>query len=97
MRLDPAQGIRGVRFEDLSQLTINHNGAEFMLTRETITASNGGVISSRYRLYSGGPDQVFPPGFRRMGPNGEVTVERIIGHTPLPNSFLSELEPPIVG
>lgn len=70
----------GIRFEDISQLTINH-GAEFMLTRETVYSSNRQIISARYRIYSGTPDQILLPAFRRLGPNGEVTVERIIGHS----------------
>jgi hypothetical protein len=88
VRLDPGQGARSIHFVDISQLTINHAGAEFVLTRETVTATNGRLLSSRYRLYSGAPDQVFPPAFRRLGPNGEVTVERILGHShPFPIPF----------
>ncbi|MFO0852426.1 MAG: RHS repeat-associated core domain-containing protein [Gemmataceae bacterium] len=78
----------GILFEDLSQLTINHNGAEFMLTRETVTASNGQIVSARWRIYSGTTDQIPPPAFLRTGPKGETIVERIIGHThPRPMPF----------
>jgi hypothetical protein len=88
VRLQPAQGIRGIRFADLSQLTINHQGTEFLLTLETVTALAGQVLSRRYRIYSGTPNRIPPPVFRRPGPKGEVTVERIIGHThPFPIPF----------
>jgi hypothetical protein len=88
VRLDPGRGIRGVCFDDLSQLTINHNGAEVLLTRETEVGFNGQVIRARYRIYSGTPDRIPPPAFRRIGPSGVVVVERVIGHThPFPIPF----------
>ena len=71
----------GIRFEDISQLTINHNGAEFMLTRETVCGANGQMIRATYRIYSGALDQIPPPVFRRARPSWEIIVERIIGHT----------------
>ena len=80
--------IVGIRFADISQLTINHNGVEFMLTRETVFTLGGRILGARYRIYSGTPDQIPPPRFCRMGPNGEITVERIVGHThPRPIPF----------
>jgi hypothetical protein len=69
-----------VRFSALSQLTTNHHGAEFMLSREVVR--NGNRVSRRWRIYSGTPDQIPPPTF--LDPNvagGGVRVERIVGHT----------------
>jgi hypothetical protein len=69
-----------IRFSDLSQLTINHNGAEFMLSREVVR--NGNRVVRRWRIYSGTPDQIPPPTF--LDPyfaGGGVRVERIVGHT----------------
>jgi hypothetical protein len=53
LRIQPGQAIC---FADLAQLTINHNGAEFMLTREVVCI--GKRVSRRYRVYSGTPDQL---------------------------------------
>ncbi|MGH7168999.1 MAG: hypothetical protein ACRELG_01810 [Gemmataceae bacterium] len=69
-----------IRFSDLSQLTINHNGAELMLSREVVR--NGKQASRRWRIYSGTPEQIPPPTF--LDPNvvgGGVRIERIVGHT----------------
>lgn len=86
MRVDPKK--RAIRYEDISRLTIDHNGAEFMLSRETTHCVRGQTIDMRYRIYSGTPDQIPSPAFLRQGPNGEVIVERIIGHShPFPVPF----------
>jgi hypothetical protein len=78
----------GIRFADLSQLTINHLGMEFLLSRETEYTSIGKMISGCYRLYSGVADRITPPVFLRTKPNGNIMVERIIGHThPRPIPF----------
>jgi hypothetical protein len=71
----------GIRFEHISQLSIIHRGLEFMLTRETLFTPNGQILSGRYRIYSGMPDRITPPIFLRTRFNGDVVVERIIGHT----------------
>jgi hypothetical protein len=77
LRVRPGEAIR---FSDLSQLTINHNGAEFMLSREV--GRHGHRVTRRWRIYSGVPDQIPPPNF--FTPNiagGGTRVERIVGHT----------------
>jgi hypothetical protein len=69
-----------IRFGDLSQLTINHSGAEFMLSREVVR--NGNQVARRWRVYSGTSDQIPPPTF--FNPNaagGGTCIERIVGHT----------------
>lgn len=70
-----------IRFSDFSQLTINHNSAEFMLSREVVR--NGNQVIRRWRIYSGTPDQIPPPKF--FDPNaaagGVTRIERIVGHT----------------
>jgi hypothetical protein len=69
-----------IRFVDLSQLTINHNGAEFMLSREVVRNAN--QVTRRWRIYSGTPDKIPPPMFfEPNGPGGIVRIERIVGHT----------------
>jgi hypothetical protein len=74
-------GIReAIHFGDLSQLTINHGGAEFMLTREVERAGNR--ITRRWRIYSGVPNHIQPPVFLDLGaPGGGTRIERIVGHT----------------
>lgn len=77
LRVQPGEAIR---FSDLSQLTINHNGVEFMLSREV--ARNGNQVSRRWRIYSGTPDQVPAPRFFDPSAAGSGTrIERIVGHT----------------
>jgi hypothetical protein len=69
-----------IRFADLSQLTINHQAAEFMLTREVVRKGN--QVTRRWRIYSGTPDQIPPPRFYDpSGPGGTTVVERVVGHT----------------
>jgi hypothetical protein len=69
-----------IRFGDLSQLTVNHNGAEFLLTREVVR--HGNQVTRRWRVHSGTPDQIPPPRFYDpSGPGGTKVVERIVGHT----------------
>ena len=69
-----------IRFPDLAQLTINHNSAEFMLTREVLR--NGNQVSRRWRIYSGTPDQIPPPRFYHSSVAGGIMrIERIVGHT----------------
>jgi hypothetical protein len=69
-----------IRFGDLSQLTINHNGAEFMLSREIVR--DGKHVTRRWRIYSGTPDQIPAPRFfDPHAPGGGTVVERIVGHT----------------
>jgi hypothetical protein len=75
-----AQPGEAIRFSDLFQLTINHNGAEFMLSREVVR--HGNQVNRRWRIYSGTPDQIPPPTF--YNPNaagGGTRIERIVGHT----------------
>jgi hypothetical protein len=76
-----------IRFGELSQLTINHNGVEFMLSREVVR--NGNRVARRWRIYSGTPDQISPPRFfNPNAPGGGMVVERIVGHThprPIPH------------
>jgi hypothetical protein len=75
-----------IRFADVAQLTINHNGAEFMLTREVVR--NGNQVARRWRIYSGTPDQIPPPTFCTNAPGGGTRIERIVGHThPQPIPF----------
>lgn len=80
----------GIRCSDLSQLTINHNGAEFMLSREVVR--NGNQVARRWRIYSGTPDQIPPPAFLDANIAGAgVRIERIVGHThprPIPYDSL---------
>jgi hypothetical protein len=74
------QAGQGIRFSDLYRLTINHNGAEFMLSREVVQFGN--QVSRRWRIYSGTPDQVPPPIFLDLGAAGGGTrIERVAGHT----------------
>jgi hypothetical protein len=77
-----------IHFGDLSQLTIDHYGAEFMLTRELVR--NGNRATQRWRIYSGVPDQIPPPVFLNLSaPGGGIRIERIVGHThprPIPYS-----------
>jgi hypothetical protein len=69
-----------IRFADLSQLTINHQGAEFMLTREVVRKGHQSI--ARWRIYSGTPDRIPPPRFYDpSGPGGTTVIERIVGHT----------------
>jgi hypothetical protein len=78
----------GIRFADIAQLTINHSGAEFLLTRETLYLQSGQIVSARWRIYSGTPDQIPLPLFLRTGRNGGIIVERIVGHShPRPVPF----------
>lgn len=64
----------------LSQLTIDHNGVEFMLSREVVR--HGNQVRRRWRIYSGTPDQIPPPRFFDPNAPGGATVhERIVGHT----------------
>jgi hypothetical protein len=85
LRVDP---VHGLSYDDISRIAISRGGAEIMVSRETTSAPDGLVISDRYRVYSGTPDQVLPPAFLRQGPNGELIVEQVIGHThPFPVPF----------
>jgi hypothetical protein len=69
-----------VRFGDLFQLTINRNGAEFMLSREIVR--NGNQVRRHWRIYSGTPDQVpSPPFFNPNAAASGTRIERIVGHT----------------
>ncbi len=68
----------GIRYEDISQLTINHNGAAFMLARETVRVAGGRQISARYRIYSGTPDQITLPALRRRGPRGKSSWSELL-------------------
>jgi hypothetical protein len=77
LRVQPGGAIR---FSDLSQLTINHNGAEFMLSREVVR--HGNQVTRRWRIYSGTPDLIPPPMFfDPNAPGGGTRIERIVGHT----------------
>lgn len=77
LRVQPGEVIR---FSDLSQLTIHHGGAEFMLTREVLR--NGNQVTRRWRIYSGTPEQIPPPRFLiPSAPGGGTRIERIVGHT----------------
>jgi hypothetical protein len=77
LRVQPGEAIR---FADLAQLTINHNGTEFMLSREVLRIGNR--VSRRWRIYSGTPDQVPAPRFfDRSAAGGGTRIERIVGHT----------------
>src|SRR5258708_5783680 len=68
-----------IHFGDLSQLTIDHNGAEFMLTREVVQTGKG--VTRRWRIYSGAADQIPPPVFLNLSvPGGGIRIERIVGH-----------------
>ena len=69
-----------IRLADLAQLTINHHGAEFMLSREVVR--HGNQVTRRWRIYSGTPDQIPPPRFYDPnGPGGTTVMERVVGHT----------------
>jgi hypothetical protein len=69
-----------IHFGELSRLTINHNGAEFMLSREVVR--NGKQVTRRWRIYSGTPDNIPPPRFfDPNGPGGAAIIERVVGHT----------------
>lgn len=69
-----------IRFGDLSQLTVNHHGAEFILSREVVR--NGTQVTRRWRVYSGTPDEVLPPRFYDPNaPGGMTRIERVVGHT----------------
>jgi hypothetical protein len=76
-----------LHFGDLSQLTIDHSGAEFMLTREV--ERTGSRVTRRWRIYSGMRDQIPPPQFLDLNAAGGGTrIERIVGHThPRPIPF----------
>jgi hypothetical protein len=77
LRVKPGEVIR---FFDLAQLTINHHGAEFMLTREVV--QYGSQFTAHWRIYSGTPDQIPPPRFFDPGASrGGMRIERIVGHT----------------
>jgi len=77
LRVQPGEAIR---FSDLFQLTINHNSAEFLLSREVVR--HGNQVSRRWRIYSGTPNQVPPPRFfDPSAAGGGTRVERIVGHT----------------
>jgi hypothetical protein len=92
LRVDPVQGIN---FAEISALGMSRNGTEILLSRETVSAADGQVTSDRYRVYSGTPAQVFPPAFLRQGPNGEVIVEQVIGHThPFPVPYQAGWDQP---
>lgn len=84
LKINPGEPIR---FSDFSQLTINHNGAEFMLSREVVRSGN--QVARRWRIYSGTPDQIPPPSFLNSNiVGGGTRVERIVGHThPRPISY----------
>jgi hypothetical protein len=67
-------------FADLAQLTINHDGVEFLLTREV--KRFGRRVVRRWRIYSGTTQRVLPPKFfNPHGPAGATIVERVVGHT----------------
>jgi hypothetical protein len=69
-----------IHFGDLSQLTIDHGGAEFMLTREV--EQIGSRVTRRWRIYSGKPDQIPPPQFLDLNAaGGGIRIERIVGHS----------------
>ena len=69
-----------IRFADLSQLTINHHGEEFMLTRKVVRRAH--QVIARWRIYSGTTDQIPPPRFYDPnGPGGTTVIERVVGHT----------------
>src|SRR5438874_1338992 len=69
-----------IRFSDLSRLTINHSGAEFMLSREVVRLAHHAVRN--WRIYSGTPDQIPAPRFfEPRAAGGGARVERIVGHT----------------
>ena len=69
-----------ILFSDLSQLTINHNGAEFMLSREIVR--NGCQVRRGWRIYSGTPDQIPAPRFLDpLAAGGGMCIERVVGHT----------------
>jgi len=69
-----------IRFSDLAQLTINHNGAEFLLSSEV--GQKGIQVTRRWRIYSGLPDMVLPPKFfDPHPPGGGIRIERTVGHT----------------
>jgi hypothetical protein len=69
-----------INLSDLWQLTINHNGAEFMLTSEVTRYRN--QFARRWRVYSGTCDQIPAPRFLDSNaPAGGCVVERIVGHT----------------
>ena len=84
LRVQPGEAIL---FSDLSQLTINQNGAEFMLSREVVR--NRKQLTRRWRIYSGTPDQVPPPKFfDPSAAGGGTRIERVLGHThprPIPH------------
>lgn len=69
-----------IRFSDLTQLTINHNGVEFLLSREV--EQKGIRVTRRWRIYSGTSDEVLPPSFLNpRAPGGGIRIERTVGHT----------------
>lgn len=69
-----------IRFGDLAQLTIDHNGIEFLLSREVVR--NSLLVVRRWRIYSGTPDHIPPPRFfNPNAPGGGTRIERIVGHT----------------
>src|SRR5207249_3357258 len=60
--------------------TINHNGAEFMLTREVVRRER--QVVRNWRVYSGTPDRVPAPRFfDARGPGGTTVTERVVAHT----------------
>lgn len=70
----------GIHFSDLAQLTINHNGVEFLLSREV--EQKGNQVTRRWRIYSGTSDEVDPPSFFvPSAPGGGIRIERTVGHT----------------
>ena len=77
LRVNPGEAIR---FSDISQLTIHHNGAEFMLSREVVRL--GSRVARRWRVYSGTPDQIPAPRFLDTNAAGGGTRhERVVGHS----------------
>ena len=70
-----------IRFSDLAQLTINHNGTVFLLSREVV--HRGIQLTRRWRIYSGTSYEVDPPiFFVPSAPGGGIRIERTVGHTP---------------
>jgi hypothetical protein len=91
LKVKPGEAIH---FVDLAQLTINHNGAEFMLSREVVR--NAKQVKGRWRIYSGTPDQIPPPPFfNPSAAGGGAVIERVAGHThPRPVPYNSSFTQP---
>jgi len=84
LKVEPGTAIR---FGDLARLTINHDGVEFLLTREVKRI--GQNVTRRWRIYSGTTEEVLPPRFfDPKAPEGALIFERVVGHThPRPVPF----------